>query len=294
MQRETMAIVGFGDLGERLVARLAPARWRCVGLRRNIAALPAAVKGVAVDFCKPASLQILSTLKPEVVVIALTPAQRSAAGYRAGFADAMSTIVNGLGGHRPRQAFFVSSTRVYSESDGGWIDEDSPVASADPFTGAILAAESRLLDALPGAVVLRAAGLYGHGPGPLLKRVAAGRLTPLKPLKYSNRIHRDDVAGFINHCLAAPPSQRIINLVDDAAVAQQEVEAWLCSQLKQAYRPAAADPDPAALPAHKRIRNRRLHDSGFALQYPDYRAGYTEVLHRWMVHSEREDGLDLH
>lgn len=291
MQRETMAIVGFGDLGERLVARLVPARWRCVGLRRNIAALPAAVKGVAADFGKPASLEVLSTLRPEVLVVALTPAERSEAGYRAGFADAMAAIIGGLGTHRPRQAFFVSSTRVYSETAGAWVDEDSPLASADPFAGAILAAESRLLDALPGAVVLRAAGLYGHGPGPLLKRVAAGRLTPREPQKYSNRIHREDVAGFIAHCLAEPPAARIINLVDDAVVPQQEVEAWLCARLKRAYTPPDADPAP---PAHKRIRNTRLHDSGFVLEYPDYRAGYTAVLNRWMVHSEREDGLDLH
>jgi nucleoside-diphosphate-sugar epimerase len=106
-------------------------------------------------------------------------------------------------------------------------------------------------------------------------------------------VHRDDVAGFLAHCLTNPPPQRIINLVDDAPVALQEVEAWLCGQLRQPYEPPAADPAQAP-PAHKRIRNDRLHDCGFGLEYPDYRAGYAAVLHRWMVHSEREDGLDLH
>lgn len=293
MQRERIAVVGFGDLGERLARRLAPARWSCVGLRRNVAALPAGVKGVAVDLTVPTSLEVLSTLKPAVLVVTLSPAERSVAGYRAGFADAMAAIVAGLGEHRPRQAFFVSSTRVYSESGGGWADEDSAVAGDDPFVAAILDAELRLLESVPGAVILRAAGLYGHGPGPLLKRVAAGHLSPSGPLQYANRIHRDDVTGFIAHCLNVPPESHTINLVDDAPVPLQEVEAWLCGELRQAYEPPETAPAPST-PAHKRISNRRLHASGYALKYPDYRAGYAAVLHRWMAHSEREDGLDLH
>ncbi|MDP5069306.1 MAG: epimerase [Congregibacter sp.] len=295
MQQKTIAIVGFGDLGERLSSLLFAPKWRCYGLRRTAGAVPAGVEGIAVDLQDARSRRVRERLQPEVLVIALSPEDRSAAGYHAGFADAMAAVVAGLGQHRPERAFFVSSTRVYAEVNGAWVNEDSATAGQDPHVMAILSAERQFLDAIDAGVVLRAGGLYGQGPGPLLKRVAAGKLTPAAPLRYANRIHRDDVAGFMafgledRARLAAP----IINLVDDAPVPLQETEAWLCAQLGQAYEPPALDSAPNDI-AHKRITNAWLHASGYTLQYPDYRAGYGAVLQRWMAHSEREDGLDLH
>ncbi|MDA8962245.1 NAD(P)H-binding protein [Congregibacter sp.] len=295
MQRKTIAIVGFGDLGERLCGVLPPAHWRCVGLRRSANAVPAGVESVSVDLRDAHSLRVLERLQPDALVVALSPADRSAAGYQEGFAEAMAGIIAGLGEHRPSRAFFVSSTRVYSEADGAWIDESGATADEDPHAKAILLAEQRFLEGIDTGIVLRAAGLYGHGPGPLLKRVAAGKLSPTEPLRYGNRIHRDDVAGFMAAALTEELSldERIINLVDDAPVALQELEAWLCTALGMPYEPPGPLTD-AEVPAHKRIGNVRLHASGYTLQYPDYRAGYGAVLHRWMAHSEREDGLDLH
>ncbi|EED31941.1 NAD-dependent epimerase/dehydratase [gamma proteobacterium NOR5-3] len=295
MQRKTIAIVGFGDLGERLCGVLPPAHWRCVGLRRSANAVPAGVESVSVDLRDAHSLRVLERLQPDALVVALSPADRSAAGYQAGFAEAMAGIIAGLGEHRPSRAFFVSSTRVYSEARGVWIDESSPTADDDPHVMAILRAEQRFLEAVDTGIVLRAGGLYGQGPGPLLKRVAAGKLSPTEPLRYGNRIHRDDVAGFMAAALAGTLTldARVINLVDDAPAALQEMEAWLCAQLGVPYEPPGPTPASETV-AHKRIGNARLHASGYVLQYPDYRTGYGAVLHRWMAHSEREDGLDLH
>lgn len=248
---------------------------------------------MAVDVHDPASLTCLERLAPDALLIALSPGERSIEGYRAGFAQAMRHIVAGLGDHRPQRAFFLSSTRVYAEADGGWVDEDSPLAEDDPFARAIIDAERCLLDALASAVVLRAGGLYGHGPGPLLRAVAAGRLRPREPVTYGNRCHRDDVAAALAHMLEHDPGAAVINLVDDGCVPQQEVEAWLCEQLRRAYEPPAAGVATPP-PQHKRVRNARLHATGYDLRFPDYRSGYGEVLRQWVDHSEREDGLDLH
>ncbi|WP_439101955.1 NAD-dependent epimerase/dehydratase family protein [Congregibacter sp.] len=295
MQQKTIAIVGFGDLGERLSQLLPMAKWHCLGLRRTANAVPEGVESIAIDLRDAHSLDVLAERRPNALVIALSPSDRSARGYEAGFADAMAGIVAGLGNHVPERAFFVSSTRVYSEAHGGWVDEDSPTADQDPHAAAILAAERSFLAGVENSVVLRAAGLYGNGPGPLLKRIAAGRLTPPSPPRYSNRIHRDDVAGFMAAVLdgKAMVDAPIINLVDDAPAALQEVEAWLCNELGVPCETPSPAPhgDP---PVHKRIRNGRLHRSGYALQFPDYRKGYGAVLHRWMAHSERENSLDLH
>ncbi|MEE4108525.1 MAG: NAD-dependent epimerase/dehydratase family protein [Halieaceae bacterium] len=292
MKHQSIAIVGFGDIGRRLCACLPP-RWRTVALRRRAREVPAGVRGVAVDLRDPASLTCLERLAPDALLITLSPDERSVEGYRAGFAEAMQHIVAGLGEHRPRRAFFLSSTRVYAEADGGWADEDSPLAHDEPFARAIIDAENILLDALASAVVLRAGGLYGNGPGPLLRAVAAGRLRPREPVVYGNRCHRDDVAACLAYLLEHDPGAALINLVDDGCVSLQEVEAWLCEELHRPYEPPAAGVDPPA-PRHKRVRNDRLHATGYALRYPDYRSGYGEVLRQWVNHSEREDGLDFH
>lgn len=277
MSHKSIAIVGFGDLGQRLCRRLR-APWRAVGLRRNAAAVPAGVRGIAVDFARAQTLSVLEALAPQGLLVTLSPSERTAAGYRAGFTGAIEAIVKGLGRHRPEHAYFVSSTRVYAEAEGGWVDEDSPLAEKDSLARAIIDAERCFLDAVPASIVLRAGGLYGQGQGPLLGAVASGRLSPREPPRYSNRIHREDVAAFIVHALARPPSRRVINLVDGHSVSVQEIEAWLCAQLRCPYDP----PEPGAGPArgHKRVRNTRLRETGFRFTYADFRSGYGELLRR--------------
>jgi nucleoside-diphosphate-sugar epimerase len=284
--------VGYGDIGERVARRLA-GPWRALALRRRATAVPPGVRGIAVDLTQADTLTRLEELAPDALLVTLSPGERSAEGYRRGFTEAMTHIVAGLGAHRPSRAFFISSTRVYAETGGAWVDESGPLAMDSDQARAIIDAENTFLEGLPGSVVLRAGGLYGHGPGPLLRAVAAGRLRPREPVVFGNRIHRDDVAAFIVRALEHPPVERIVNLCDDGVVPLQEVEAWLCDQLRRSYDPPHAEPAGAA-PSHKRIRNDRLHETGYELQYPDYRSGYELVLRQWMEHSDREDGLDLH
>lgn len=273
---QTLAIVGFGDLGERIAGMLPKEQWQCVGFRRRAHLVPVGVKGVAIDFARPETLQILQDTAPDALLIALSPSRRDESGYREGFAEAMQGIVRGLGTHQPRVAYFVSSTRVYAENQGAWVDESSRLAEEDAFARHIIDAEKTFLSSLENAVVLRAGGLYGHAEGPLLKRVRDGQLTPMAPLRYANRIHRDDVARFVVTNLQEKPGASVINLIDDAPVPIQETEAWFCEKLSLAYAPAAGESE--APPQGKRIANARLKSTGFELAYADYRAGYEAYL----------------
>ena len=293
MEHLSIAIIGFGDIGARVSARL-PARWRAVALRRRVSEVPRGVRAVAADLGDAASLRVLESLAPDALLVTLSPGARDIDAYREGFAGAMRRIVDGFGAHRPGRAFFLSSTRVYAETNGGWVDESAPLALDDPHAAAIVEAEECFRDAFADAVVLRAGGLYGHGPGPLLRAVTAQRLRPLEPVVFGNRIHRDDAAGFIVHALEGELRHTTVNLVDDGCVPLQEVERWLCEQLRLPYDPPSGPGEGAPAPRHKRIRNDRLRDSGYSLRYPDFRSGYADVLREWTQFSEREDGLDLH
>jgi len=197
-------------------------------------------------------------------------------------------LLAGLGEHRPRAILTVSSTRVYAERDGGWVDEGSDLAQDDPQASAMIAAEQLLLNSSHRASVIRYAGIYGAPAGRLLQRIKRGEVCPERLLRYGNRIHRDDCAGFICHLLKCFEEGEklapVYNGVDDLPAAQFEVESWLATRLGV---PVATAPGPGPttrnasgsnFSGHKRCSNRLLRASGYELMYPDYRSGYSAVL----------------
>ena len=276
MKSNSVLIVGCGDLGARTAALLLPEGWQIAGVRRDVAKLPPGVRGYAANYTVPGSLDFLGELQPDYVVMTCNPTDRSVAGYQAGFATATANVLAGLGRHRPRHVIAVSSTRVFAEGQGAWIDESSPLSRDDPRAVAMIDAEQLLLESAHPATVIRFAGIYGTPGGRLLSRLATGELCSCEPPRYSNRIHRDDCAGFLAHLLrlsnAGGELAPVYIGVDDHPALQYDVESWLAGELGVTVQPgSAAPPGPSA---HKRCCNRRLHDSGYTLLYPDYRSGY--------------------
>ncbi|MEM9254415.1 MAG: NAD(P)H-binding protein [Pseudomonadota bacterium] len=287
MKPSSILIIGCGDLGLRTAKHLQTDHWRVHGVRRNTDKLPKEITAHRADYTRPGSLDFIADLAPDFVLATLNPFDRSEAGYRAGFDRAMANILAGLGQHRPRHIIMSSSTRVFAEQDGGWVDESSPLTESDPWGRAIVDAERRLLDAgLPGSVV-RFGGIYGIPGGRLLARVRRGELCPPEPISYTNRIHREDCAGFLVHLLRQAEADATLLPVylgvDDLPAPRYEVESWLARELaaplqgeeRSAARQEATQHNRVG---HKRCRNDALHMSGYSLVYPDYRSGYGALL----------------
>lgn len=285
MKSSSVLIVGCGDLGRRTGLLLQDRGWSVAGARRSVERLPEGFVRHAADYTRPGSLDFLAQARPDFVVATFNPADRSVDGYRAGFSRAMGNLLAGLGEHRPRHILMASSTRVFAESGGGWVDEDSPLGDEDAWAREIIAAERQLLDSPHPASVVRFAGIYGFPGGRLLTRIRRGEICPAQPVSYTNRIHRDDCAGFLAHLLCGaseghPPAPVYIG-ADDLPAPRHEVESWLAAQLgvDAPIETAAPGMDPTRHnTGHKRCRNRALKDSGYALIYPDYRAGYGALL----------------
>ncbi len=284
MKSNSILFVGCGDLGSRSGLIMQARGWQVAGLRRDPSRLPAGFAGVQGDYTSAAGTGFMAQLKPDYVVATFNPSDRSVEGYQRGFSQAANSLLAGLGSHRPRAILSVSSTRVYAERDGGWVDETSPLAVDDPRALAIIASEQTLLDSAHRVAVVRFAGIYGYPGGRLLERIRRGELSPERPPRFSNRIHRDDCAGFLCHLLArveaAQALEPVYNGVDDLPAPQFEVEAWLAAQMGVEARPGKHDRNlPEGMSAgHKRCSNRLLHGSGYQLIYGDYRSGYGAVL----------------
>lgn len=281
MKDKTVLFLGCGDIAIRAGRRLHATGCRLVGVRRSPGRLPPSFTELLADHAEPGALAALASLAPDYVVTTLTPAGRTEAGYRRGFLQATENLLTALAGHQPARILFVSSTRVYAEQEGGWVDEQSPLSESDPSARAIIDAEQLLLAGSCPASVVRCSGIYGDPHGRLLSRIAGGHLCPPEPVSFSNRIHRDDVAGFLVHLLcrddAGGELAPVYNATDDAPAPQYEVEHWLAQRLGLAAEDLQYDAQ-RMVAGHKRCRNERLHASGYALAYPDYRAGYAQVL----------------
>lgn len=287
MKSSSILIVGCGDLGIRTGSMLGDRGWIVTGLRRNVAKLPEFIEARAGNYTEQGSLDFVESLAPDFVLATFNPPDRSTAGYVKGFQQSMTNLLSGLGKHRPRHIIMTSSTRVFAESQGGWIDEDSALSQEDPWARAIIEGERQLLDSGQRASVVRFAGIYGIPGGRLLSRVRRGELCPPQPVSYTNRIHREDCAGFLAHLLlqgeAGADLEPVYIGVDDQPSPRYDVESWLASQMgvSELERPMpgnVSDPTRHNRAGHKRCMNARLHASGYQLIYPDYKAGYGALL----------------
>ncbi len=274
-------IVGCGYVGTRLGVRLASEGHRVYGLRRDAAALPAPIEGIAADVTSPTGI---GALPPdlEVVVYCLAAKSRDEARYRAAYIDGLGNTLRALRdeGQRPRRLIFTSSTSVYGQSRDEWVDEASPTHPTG-FAGEIqLAAEGIALGSFIPATVLRLGGIYGPGRTGTIDRVRAGE--PALGDGYGNRIHRDDAAGALAHLVALEAPESIYLGVDSEPSRARDVSAWLVERL--GLDPAILEGEPSAGGAgrrgvgSKRCCNARLLESGYTFTYPNFREGYAALI----------------
>jgi nucleoside-diphosphate-sugar epimerase len=269
-------ISGCGDLGTEVGLLLADRGHEVLGLRRDPGVLPPAIQPVAGDLTADDGL---ADVPGDIDLLVHTPTAggRDPAAYAAVYRDGLARLLDHLAdrGGPPRRALFVSSTTVYGDAEGGWVDEDTPTDPASATGEQIVAAERVLLDAPVDGVVLRLAGIYGPGRTRLIDQVRSGQARRPDPPRHANRIHRDDAARAVAHLLTLHDAAPIYLGVDDAPVDRGEVITFLAQELGVPVPPLG----PASgRGGDKRCRNDRLVASGFVLRYPTYREGYRAVL----------------
>ena len=272
-------IAGCGYVGSALATRLAAAGHDVWGLRRRPDRLPAGVTPVAADLSDPSTLGELPDGLDALVYSAGAGAADPTA-YRRAYVQGPRNLLDALGDAPPR-VLFTSSTAVYGQRAGEWVDEGSETRPAD-FRGEILLeAEASLADAAPAAVVLRLAGIYGPGRDRLVRQVAAGEARCGPGPDWTNRIHRDDAAGALGHLLTLRAPESLYLGVDTEPAERCAVLRWLARELGAPEPPVdAGERGGARRPADKRCSGARLRASGYRFRYPSWREGYAELLAR--------------
>jgi len=182
---------------------------------------------------------------------------------------------------------YLSTTAVYGDHGGGWVDEDTPLTPTTVRGKARVQAEAQwaAIPQLP-LHIFRLAGIYGPGRGPFAKVRAGTARRIVKPGQVFSRIHVDDIARVLAASIDRPDPGAVYNVCDDDPAPPEEVIAEAARLLGLPLPPSepfdAAEMTPMArsfYAENKRVRNDRIkRDLGVRLLYPDYRVGLAALL----------------
>ncbi|MEB0092649.1 NAD-dependent epimerase/dehydratase family protein [Pseudomonas sp. CCI1.2] len=277
----SVLIAGCGDVGSRLANQLLAYDWTVYGLRRSVSQLPTGVIGVAGDLFDSRCPGDWPTSPLDYLVYSASATDHDEAGYQAAYVDGLSHVLSWLkqNGQQPKRLLFVSSSSVYGQQHGEWVDELSPTQAVG-YSGRLMqqAEQLALGSGIPASVV-RLTGIYGPGREWLLTQVRQGYRVVTEPPLYGNRIHVDDAAGLLAYLLQADARGVALDDcyigVDDAPAPLAEVVAWLREYLGVTEWSAEAS---VRRTGSKQCSNAKARALGWVPRYASYREGYAAIL----------------
>ncbi len=231
------------------------------------------------DVMQPTSLVDLP--KVDTLLFAVGYDRSCSASIHEVYVEGLRNVLDAISASA-KKVIYISSTGVYAEADGGWVDETSAVAGNREGTQACLAAEQLLQSHALGkeATILRLAGIYGPGRLPRAGDLLAHRPIPAPAAGYLNLIHVKDAARSVV-AAAGRGSGGIYSVADGMPALRRDYLEEL-ARLLDAPRPQfepPAEPPSGRRASNKRVRNDRLiNELGLDLQYPSYREGLSAIV----------------
>jgi len=280
-----LLVAGLGYAGLAAARLAAAAGWRVAGTARapqgvaapgDVAVLPFAAAGQAIA----AASHLLVTAPPGEAGDPVLAAHRAA-------------LEAALAAGRLRWVGYISTTGVYGDRGGAWVEETTPPAPGQARSARRLAAEQAWREVTAGRAALdlfRAGGIYGPGRSPFDDLRAGTARQVVKPGHAFSRIHRDDIARAVLAAIGQelPPAVRVLHLVDDEPAGSAEVIAHAAALLGLPPPPAIPFAEarrtmsPMALSfwaEDRRVANAATKAAlGIAWRYPTFREGLAAIL----------------
>jgi nucleoside-diphosphate-sugar epimerase len=274
-------IIGCGSIGTQLAHNLAAKGHDVTGLKRNPPKLDVGeVNYFTADISLAYQLEELP-LDFEFIFFIVSPDGRNKESYQAIYEIGLTNLIDRFvkEGASPNW-IFISSTSVYGQSEGEWVDEES-IAQPDNITSQYIGqAEQQLMDLNPQNIVVRFSGIYGPGREYLLRMAKQQSVIQKDPPYYTNRIHQQDCIGvlifLLEKSLAGVTLEQCYLASDDNPATMWDVMSWLTEHLS--CKPPEVKVNDKEVGMNKRCNNQRLKTLGYHFQYPDFKAGYLELI----------------
>ncbi len=257
-------IAGAGDLGSRVARRLHAAGHQVTAFTRSgdVGAIQTGIDVIRADLAHSAQIAALVQQADAIIFTAAPTAARNEDGYRALYVAGLENLANA---RTTQPIMFCSSTAVYSENRGGWVNEMTKT-EPEAFNGRVLVQAENVLRT--GDIALRLGGIYGP-ERTFARRQALAGVAP-NAGQWTNRIHIDDAAAAICFALMLPMPPRALNVTDDQPCTQQT----LYDALRAKVGLAAIPSTQPATASGKRVSNALLRRLGFICRYQSYADGY--------------------
>jgi nucleoside-diphosphate-sugar epimerase len=266
-------IAGCGYVGSAVAELFHEAGWNLAGWTRSAAsAAQLAGKGWAVSAVDLANAEQVAASPQEfdAVIHSASTGGGDATNYRRVYLEGVRNLQSRFPNAR---ILFTSSTSVYAQNNGEWVNEESP-AQPQHETGKILReAEQHTLER--DGLVLRLAGIYGPGRSALLRRVLRNEavIDPEND-RFVNQVHRDDAATALFRLIDKESASGIYNVTDTEPVLLSECYRWLTKKLVLPMPPVGKSSAKRKRgTANKRVSNGKLRALGWEPQYPSFTDG---------------------
>lgn len=273
-------IAGCGDIGIRL-AGLLHGQGHCVfGLRRNPPATDSkSINYICADINNSNDLAQLDRDFDQVFYMP-TSDRRNRKSYEDIYINGLNKLLQTFSKAKNKpHFFFVSSTSVYGQTNGEWVDEYSVTKPVSETARLISIGEQIIWQNNPNHTVVRFSGIYGLGRERLLRKLENGDQIQYQPPYYTNRIHQDDCAAVLsflcNKKLSGSKLKSCYLASDDTPEPLWDVMSWLAKYTDN--RLPERLQQEATPNQNKRCQNDRLKQLGYRFLYPSYREGYKFV-----------------
>lgn len=269
-------IVGYGALGRKLTPILAAGKHEIWGLNRS-GYVTAPAQAIKADLLQPESLRNLPAF--DYLIYTATPSERSELGYQNAYINGLKNILQATQQNRTAHILFVSSTSVYHQSHGEWVDELSDTEPTQFSGKTIVAAEQYLQQSGKSHSCVRFGGIYGGERLALIRSVQAQKPVIKTPPIYTNRIHDEDCAGvlafLIERHLEGVTLESIYVAVDDVPADEWTLKQWLAQEMGLPPLPEEIVTGP--INQNKRCSNAQLKALGYHFIYPGFQQGYAAI-----------------
>lgn len=274
---KTLLSLGHGYSAQALAHLLIPQGWQVIGTTRN------AARAEAFRACGVEPLLLPGPLAPALA--RATHVLTSVAPDGAGDPILRDHSAE-LAAARPEWVGYLSTTAVYGDHQGGWVDEETPLTPSTERGAARVRAEADWAALGLPLHIFRLAGIYGPGRGPFEKVRDGTARRIIKPGQVFSRIHVEDIAQVVAASMARPRPGAVYNVCDDDPAPPEDVIGHAAELLHLPVPPAIpydqAEMTPMARSFYaesKRVRNDRIKDElGVRLRYPTYREGLAALL----------------
>ena len=272
-------IVGTGDIGGHLAESLVQQGHDVWGIRRSNKPVAEGVTVISADVADAETLIDLPT-ELDIVVYSVASPVFSKEGYHNYYVKGLKNILKAVKDQSPKRVIFVSSSSVYHQMDGEWVDETSETKPSSFAGKEMLAAEEALNAANVPSTSVRFTCIYGPGRTRMIEQARHGGYCDPEPAVWTNRIHRDDCIGvlnlLINKSLAGETLDNLYLATDDEPAPLFDVLEWMKDRIGE------VDPDndvgEVSRRANRRCSNKRLRALGYEFKFVNYRDGYDVML----------------